>query len=96
MKKEKKPSKFVVEEEPKKVILRIKEISRNGLVLIEFNQKLRVPAFIDEPEIEDILTDEEKSKKKKKKGRMLIPLSALDVTRDIFDFTFVLNSDVEP
>jgi len=97
MKKKRKPSNLVIEEEPKKVILRIKRISRNGIVFIEFNQKLRVPSFIDKPNLEgnsSNQTDGEVSNEKD--GRRLIPLSALDVSRDIFDFIFVLKSDVEP
>jgi hypothetical protein len=32
---------------PKKVILKINRISRNGVMAIDFNQRLKVPAFID-------------------------------------------------
>jgi len=75
------------EEEPKKVILRIQRISRNGVVKIEFNQRLQVPAFIDRPSSPG--TQEAET-------RELIPLSSLDVSRDIFEFVFVLKSDVQP
>jgi len=36
-----------VEKEAKPVVLRIKEISRNGLMRVQFNQPLKVPPFID-------------------------------------------------
>jgi hypothetical protein len=69
--------------------MKIYEITRNGDVVIYFNQKLLVPPYIDRKSTEnqgDPVTD---------KKRELIPLSALNVERDILEFFFILNSDEE-
>lgn len=73
-KKNKKPKEII---DPKPVVLRIEKVTRNGMMIIEFNQKLKVPAFLDvSPDAKgddsaEILND---------KARRLIPLSALDVS----------------
>ena len=59
--------------------LGISEISRNGVVRVQFNQPLNVP------EIFNVTA----------KGRSLLTFSELDVQRDLMDFSFVLRSDVE-
>jgi hypothetical protein len=78
---------------PEKVILKINRVSRNGVMAINFNQRLKVPAFIDRTNLKSIT---EKKTKLNKSKRKMIPLSALDVGRDVFDIVFVLKSDVEP
>ena len=83
---------FVAEEEPEPVLLKVGTITRNGVVKVTFNQKLKVPGFIDQPSdkteaAEEPITD--------LKGRQVIALSELEVTRDVFDFDFVLKSDIE-
>jgi hypothetical protein len=51
------------------------------MVYVAFNQPLEIPGFISgDP----------------KKGRRLVSLGALDVNRDIFNFMYVVNSDLEP
>ena len=62
------------------VDLFIKEISKNGIVRVQFNQPLNVPEFFSS----------------ESKGRRLIAFSDLDVARDLMDFKFVLRSDLDP
>jgi hypothetical protein len=86
------------------VILYIKEISRNGVMNIRFNQDLIIPPFIDRKKLpaanqtnssisnlnktDDRLLNNENKRK-------LIPLSELNVARDIMEFIFILRSDVK-
>lgn len=59
------------------------------MVIIQFNQKLRVPSFIDTPsEIGEVLSSGQSSR------RRMISLFELDVDRDVFEFTYLLNSDI--
>jgi hypothetical protein len=72
---------------------------------IRFNQDLMVPPFIDRkkklPDANQTnislsnlnKTDDRLFKNKKK--RKLIPLSELNVARDVMDFIFILKSDIE-
>lgn len=75
-------------------------ISREGDIIIGFNQKMKVPPGITidvgpgseqgrRLYIQNYLTDPVTKK------RRLIGLSELDVTRDIVDFTFVTTADQE-
>jgi hypothetical protein len=68
---------------------------------IEFNQDMIIPPFLDRSKS---LTDAKQtnsllSKLNKKDDRNnkreLIPLSELNVARDIMDFSFVLKSNIE-
>lgn len=54
---------------PEPVALKVKEVNRNGLMDIQFNQKLVVPPFIDR--------DKSGSSDK---DRKLMPVSAVDLT----------------
>ena len=58
------------------------EISRDGSMTINFNQKIKVPSFLSQKRI---LSADSK-----------IALEDLDVTRDVLDLTFLLNSDINP
>ena len=53
------------------------------MVNFKFNQNVTIPSFIDVNGEEDTAT----------KGRQLLALKEIDVSRDIMDFTFILNSN---
>jgi len=62
------------------VRLSILEINRNGMITIMFNQPMKRPPFLDnEGEEKEPLINSK---------RELVPLSSLDVQRDILDVEF--------
>jgi hypothetical protein len=63
---------------PPPVEVKFEKMSRDGSIEIKFNQPLKVPSFLDQ-EIE--------------RGRELISLKDLDVSRDILDIKFVSRND---
>ena len=67
------------------VDLWIDKISENGLVHFEFNQKLKIPQFI-----EDAISDSINTTK-----RDLQTFADINVTRDIIDFEFIQNSETD-
>jgi len=58
------------------VVLRIQEVNRNGRMKIEFNQRCRLPAFVDRPAQSEGTNKTAPTAKK----RMLIPLDEIDVS----------------
>ena len=92
---EMKPPPPPLEDEKPKRPLKIKDqpVSRDGSFVIGFSQKLQVPDFIDSgnsaAEGSRLLANDTDSKVK-------IPLSQLDVTRDIFSLRFILASKIDP
>lgn len=60
---------------------------------MKFNQKMKVPDFID-----NSLSGSTLRKTAERTGdfKVKIPLSQLDVTRDICSVRFILSSDIEP
>ena len=62
--------------------LRVKSISRNGILKINFNQEMIVPPFV---------TDKNSARNLEE----AVTLSEIDVTRDILDLQFELESDVD-
>jgi len=81
----KRPSDFKPEPNPEPVILKISEFSREGSVKVLFNQPLIVPMFINE-----ILNMTENT------TLSLVGLEEIDVSRDILELRFVLNSNEDP
>ena len=75
------------------------KVSKKGAVSFKFNQKLKIPQFIDPTPI--VKKEKTKTTKadKKELRRFLgdkIPLDKLDVTKSIFGIKFFLKSDVQP
>ena len=67
------------------VKMKVGKISRDGVIEMEFNQRLLVPDFIKEAQAA--------------KGRDLnlaLKLQDIDVSREIVEFKFILNSDHKP
>lgn len=74
----------------KKKAVKVKEspITRNGKFPVKFNQKMKIPGFLDtgSPEGSRLLAN----------GQAKIPLSQLDVGRDVFNVRFILASEIDP
>lgn len=99
-KKPKRAPDFVPPPNPKEVVMKIKEISRNGLILFEFNQEMLIPPFVDrEPESSDknvsATNDTSNGSTNSSESRQLVPLSMIDVSRDIMEIQLLINSIVE-
>lgn len=69
------------------------DVSRDGSFEIKFNQKMKVPDFIDNGESRKTLRQ---TGERTGDFKVKIPLSQLDVTRDICSVRFILSSDIEP
>ena len=66
---------------PPPVKVKFEKMSRDGIIDMKFNQPLRVPRFLDQQNDE--------------RGRTLISLKDLDVSRDIVQVQFVSRNDEE-
>lgn len=62
--------------------MKINKITRNGRIVIAFNQDLIVPSMFQE--------------KNNTKGRSVLTLEELDVQRDVIDCYMAVKSDSEP
>lgn len=92
-----KKNEFKEKKKAKPVLMARLQMSRNGLVDIEFNQKLFVPPF---DELNNgkggLYVSAFDDFAKKFNGRKMLSLTQVDVKRDICDFTFKVRSDVPP
>lgn len=84
-------------EDPEPVELQVKSISKNGMMTVNFNQLLLIPNFLDASGSQFKKDDNGESiMDKAMSGRKTVALSALNVTRDVMEFMFILKSDVKP
>ena len=81
----KRPTGFKPITNPQPVILKIDEISRDGVLTIKFNQPLIVPEFLSRAQ-----------EKTSKDLRKLFELSELEPSPDILNFTIVQSANTDP
>lgn len=81
-------SKFNFSRDATPIILRIEDITRNGLMFIKFNQELIVPGFVDK-------TNSSRNESQESMGRELIKLKDIDVRKEIMDLQLEFNNEFD-